>query len=88
MSEPSPAGLALLARDLDPSSAEVLRSLLEAQGIPAVLSRESGGSVFPVNFGVFGLVDVLVPRSRWDEASRIANAFRSGAETAEDPGEA
>ncbi|HSR48216.1 MAG TPA: DUF2007 domain-containing protein [Anaerolineales bacterium] len=87
MSETAGARLVLLARDLDPASAEVLRGLLEAQEIPAILSRESAGSLFPVNVGVFGLVDVLIPEAKWDDALQILETFR-GSEIDPDESEA
>jgi hypothetical protein len=58
----SPAGQPPVAvvRDLSRAQAEILRGVLEAQGIPAVLSQEAAGSVMPVDVGAFGQVDILV----------------------------
>ena len=58
-----------VARDLSRAQAEIIRGLLEAQGIPAMLSQEAAGSILPVDVGAFGQVDVLVagelaPRAR------------------------
>lgn len=58
-----------VARDLSRAQAEIVRGLLEAQGIPAMLSQEAAGSILPVDVGAFGQVDVLVavelaPRAR------------------------
>lgn len=75
----------MLVRDLDPASAQVLRGLLEAQEIPAILSRESAGSVFPVNVGIFGLVDVLVPEAKWDDALRVLEMFPTGRAEPDEP---
>lgn len=73
----------ILARGLDQATAEVLRGLLVAQDIPAILSREAAASVLPVNVGIFGLCDVLVPETHHSDAVRIARGFQSGA--LEDP---
>lgn len=68
----------MLARDLDRATAEVLRGLLEAQGIPALLSQESASSAIPVTMGLLGLVDVLVPPATETEARRILEEFITG----------
>jgi hypothetical protein len=67
-----------LEHDLDRAEAEVLRGVLEAQGIPSALSQEAAGSVIPVTVGAFGVVDLLVPASRLEEARRVVEAYRNG----------
>jgi hypothetical protein len=60
--------------------AELLRGLLEAQGIPVVLSQEGAGqSVFPVTVGAFGKVEVLVPSTHREQALQVIQDFNSGA---------
>jgi hypothetical protein len=57
---------------------EICRSLLEAHGIPVMLSSEAAGSAYRVNIGMLGRVEVFVPASRGEEAKRIlAEGFRS-----------
>lgn len=59
--------------------AEVLRGLLEAQGVPAILSQEGAGhSLFPVTVGKFGEVQILVPTDQLEEARSILEDYSSG----------
>lgn len=72
--------------------AEILRGLLEAQGIPVVLSQEGiGRSVYAVNVGLFGKVEILVPSAYKEQALQVLKDYESGAFQAEDeednPGE-
>jgi hypothetical protein len=68
--------------------AELLRGLLEAQGIPVVLSQEGAGrSLYPVTVGALGKVEVLVPSSYREQALQIIQDFNAGAfEESEDSG--
>lgn len=59
--------------------AEMLRGLLEAQGVPAILSQEGAGhSVFPVSVGKLGEVQILVPADRLEEAQAILDDYNTG----------
>ena len=65
--------------------AEILRGLLEAQGIPVVLSQEGiGRSVYAVNVGLFGKVEILVPTAYKEQALQVLKDYESGAFQAED----
>ena len=58
--------------------AELLRGLLEAQGIPAVLSQEGAGhSLYPVTVGALGKVEVLVPSSYREQALQIIRDYNA-----------
>jgi hypothetical protein len=65
----SPSGQPPVAviSNLSRAQAEILRGLLEAQGIFVVLSQEAVGSVMPVDVGAFGQVEILVP---FEQAAR------------------
>jgi len=69
------APLVIIARDLSRAQAEILRGLLEAQEIPAVLSQEAAGSVLPVDVGAFGQVDLLVTAEQAERAREVFEAF-------------
>jgi hypothetical protein len=69
------APLISLAKDLSRGEAEILRGLLEAQGVPAILSQEAAGSVFPVDVGAFGQVELLVPADRLAEARKALEEY-------------
>lgn len=71
----------VVARDIGRAEAEVLRGLLQAQGIPVMLSQEAVGSIVAVDVGAFGQVALLVSASQADEARRILNELEA------DPGD-
>jgi hypothetical protein len=58
--------------------AERIRSWLEAQGIPAMVSQEGAGQVYGLTFGLLGEADVLVPAARAAEAQALLAALPSG----------
>ncbi len=51
--------------------AERIRSWLEAQGIPAMVSQEGAGQVYGLTLGLLGQADVLVPAARAAEAKAL-----------------
>lgn len=59
--------------------AEIVRGLLEANGIPVVLSQEGAGEyVYPTNIGPLGLVQLLTPTSLHDRVVEVLEEFHSG----------
>ncbi len=60
--------------------AEVLRGLLEAQGVQVVLSQEGAGHwVYAVTVGPLGRVQILVPVEQLETARQILEDYRAGA---------
>lgn len=57
--------------------AEMLKSFLEAEGVPVELFQEGAGQAFAVNVGALGLVQVFVPKERLDEALTLIDAFQN-----------
>ncbi|RME08161.1 MAG: DUF2007 domain-containing protein [Anaerolineae bacterium] len=66
------------ARISGEGSAEILRGLLEAQGIPVHLAREGAARAIGVEIGPFGLIEVMVPQERLTEARQVLAAFQRG----------
>jgi hypothetical protein len=61
-------------------NAEMLKGLLEAQGIPVLISQEGlGHSVYSLTVGPLGRVQVLVPVELADRARGVLNDIESGA---------
>ncbi len=58
--------------------AEILKGLLEAQGIPVVLSQEGAGQVFGLSVGVMGQVDILVPTHLVAQAQQVLDDYEQG----------
>lgn len=59
-------------------SAELLRGLLEAQGIPVMLSQEGAGRAIGLNVGALGEVQVLVPTSSKLKAQQLIEEYYAG----------
>jgi hypothetical protein len=57
---------------------EILRGLLEAQGIPVILSQESAGRAIGLTVGPLGEVTILVRAEDLQEAQRVLADYRSG----------
>jgi hypothetical protein len=55
----------------DPAEAEVLRGLLEAQGIRVMLSKEGASTAYGLTAGTFGEIEVFVPAAQAADAERI-----------------
>ena len=59
--------------------AEILKGLLEAQGIKVWLSQEGiGHSVFPVTISAMGNVQILVPQDQVQSARAILDEYYAG----------
>lgn len=59
-------------------NAEILRGLLEAQGIPVHLVKESAASVYGLTVGPFAEAELLVPATHWEMAQQVLEAYRAG----------
>lgn len=74
-------------------NAEMLKGLLEAQGIPVMLSQEGvGHSVFALTVGPLGTVQVLVPVELLERAREVLRdvdrgTFESGPDYEIPPGD-
>lgn len=65
--------------------AELLRGLLEAQGIPVLLNQEGAGRAYGLNVGPLGVVQILTPTASAKEARRVLADYYAGVfETAEE----
>ena len=58
--------------------ADIVKGMLEAAGIPVELSQESAGTVYGLTVGAMGLVEILVPEQRADEAKALIEAMQRG----------
>lgn len=58
--------------------AELLRGLLEAQGIRVMLNQEGAGRAYGINVGRLGQVQILVLTSQLETARSILNDYFSG----------
>lgn len=59
----------------DPAQAEVLRGLLEAQGIQTLLSKEAAGQLYGTFVGRLGEIELYVPAEHEEAAQALVDAF-------------
>ncbi len=59
-------------------NAEIMRGLLEAQGIPVSLSQEGAGKVYGLTIGEFGRVEILVPSGYLVQAQMVLDDLNRG----------
>jgi len=71
--------------------AELLRGLLEAQGIPVMLSKEGAGHAFGLQVGPLSEIEILVASPSKEEARQILDKYYAGgyisAESSEQDGD-
>lgn len=60
---------------------EILRGLLQAQGIEAMLSQEGAGRALGLEVGPMGEVDILVSPEDVTQARDVINEFYRGADS-------
>ena len=58
--------------------ADLLRNLLEAQGIKVFLNQEGAGRAYGLTVGPMGEVQVLVPENQSQEARQIIDDYYAG----------
>jgi hypothetical protein len=58
--------------------AEVLRGLLEAQGIPVNLSQEGVGRAYGFGVGPLSEVEILVPDNYAEAAQKVIERYQAG----------
>lgn len=58
--------------------AELLRGLLEAQGIRVWLNQQGAAHAYAVAVGTLGLVEILVPNTEVEQAKQILEAYYRG----------
>lgn len=58
--------------------AEILRGLLEAQGLQVWLNQEGAGAAYGISVGPLGTVEVLVPTSSLEQARQVLDAYYQG----------
>lgn len=58
--------------------AEILRGLLEAQGIEVILNQEGAGRAYGINVGPLGQVQIIVPSYAATEARKILEDYYTG----------
>ena len=58
--------------------AEILRGLLEAQGIMVWINQEGAARAYAVSVGTLGMVEILVPTSEVEQANQVLEAYYRG----------
>ena len=58
--------------------AQLLKGLIEAQGVPARLSQEGLAKVYGFGVGPMADVEILVPSDRLAEAQAVLESYQAG----------
>jgi hypothetical protein len=58
--------------------AEILRGMLQAQGIETMLSQESAASIYGFGVGHMAEVEILVRQDQYDQAQSLLEAYNAG----------
>ncbi len=58
--------------------AEILKGLLEAQGIMVWLNQEGAAHAYAIEFGSLGTVEILVPSRMLEKARQILEEYKRG----------
>jgi hypothetical protein len=58
--------------------AEIIKGLLEAQGIMVWLNAQGAARAYAVSVGTLGAVELLVPSSAAEEARQVLDAYNRG----------
>jgi hypothetical protein len=61
-----------------PLQAELLKGLLEAQGIKVWLNQQGASRAYAVSVGTLGLVEILVLSSQTGQAKQVLDAYYRG----------
>lgn len=64
----------------NPLQAELLRGLLEGQGIDVMLSKEAAGTIYGINVGTVSEIEVFVAHSQAAKAKEILDEYFRTAE--------
>jgi hypothetical protein len=57
---------------------EIMRGMLEAQGIKVWISQEGAGRAYGLNVGRLGRVQILVPAGEVEQAKALLDEYYSG----------
>jgi len=66
--------------------AQLIKSLLEAEGIPVMIAQEGAGAAYGLTVGILGIAEIFVREKDADEAKRLIEEMR-GDNDANDAGE-
>ena len=58
--------------------ANIIKSLLEADGIPVEIAQEGAGVAFGFTVGALGIADILVPEAYEAQARTLLTAMQDG----------
>ena len=58
--------------------AEIIRGLLEAQGIPVHLALEGAARAIGITAGPLGEAEIMVPEQKLQQALKVIAGFRAG----------
>lgn len=61
--------------------ADLVKSYLEAAGVPVEMFQEAIGQLIPTNLDEFGRVQLFVPKEKFEEAQKLFEDYRNSTPT-------
>ena len=74
----SPQKWIILTKIAGELQAELMRGLLEAQGIPVMLAQEGAARAIGITTGPLGEVEIMIPEDKLQDARDILTRYQSG----------
>mgnify|MGYP001599289084 CR=1 FL=1 len=64
--------------------AQLIKSLLEAEGIPTMIAQEGAGAAYGLTVGILGIAEIFVREKDADEAKKLIEEMRGNDEASDD----
>lgn len=64
--------------------AQLIKSLLEAEGIPVMIAQEGAGAAYGLTVGILGIAEIFVREKDAEEAKKLIEGMRGNDEANDD----
>jgi hypothetical protein len=64
--------------------AQLIKSLLEAEGIPTMIAQEGAGAAYGLTVGILGIAEIFVREKDADEAKKLIEEIRGNDEASDE----
>jgi hypothetical protein len=64
--------------------AQLIKSLLEAEGIPVMIAQEGAGAAYGLTVGILGIAEIFVREKDAEEAKRLIEEMRGDEEASDE----
>ncbi len=67
--------------------AQLIKSLLEAEGIPVMIAQEGAGTAYGLTVGILGIAEIFVREQDAEKAKEVIEGMKGNDEASEDDNE-